>query len=483
MNRKRPLLGVFEIVVLAVSAAILIYTLEIPPIVGLADNGDFYKMMSKFGLEHGAQTREDRYFGYFDTIYVPDPVGAAKYQEVWHGTLISSEIIFMATAVWLHRLLDLGAAFHLQLLGLVHIVVFMFGEFLLLLGLKDLSLGRRIIGAVFSVIMFLDTNYIAYFNSAYTETAAYLFLLLLIAAATHVIFHKPYAPAWVSAYFLFAFLFSCSRYPNGVMYPLLALFGVLLTLHTRQVMSGLVALAATLAGGILVLGFMRGAPPAYTEFSLYNHFFNSLLRFSPTPGEDLKEFGLDPALLSCSGTTYYEPRSAVYNQEAYRGFREKVSTKRVIRFYLHHPRRVMGSIYRTVSMGMKLAPGYGNYEKSAGKPPGSHSQGFVIWSSLRDRLMPKNVWVVAVVLAISLATAFWPRDSVGIAAFRSLIVTLCALQLGVISCASDPSDVIRHMFAFNLLWDLILMLTSIDLLFRFAARILGSEIVEETCGN
>lgn len=479
MTPQHRLLSSFEAIVLVFAAAILLFTLLVPPIVGLADNGDFYKMMSKFGLEHGAQSREDRYFGYVDSIYVPDPVSAAHYQEVWRGTWISSEMVFMFAAVWLNRLSGLGSTFHLQYLGFVHLVAFLAGAWLLLIGTRSMSRNKRIAGAILALIMFLDVGYISYFNSAYTESSSILFLMLLLAGAMPMLHGRRYSEGWIVLYFLSAVLLCCSRYPNVILYPVLALSGILLAIHSRSRISITIALLAAVSGSYPVTRFMREAPPAYTEFSTYNHFFNALLPFSPSPEHDLKEFGLDASFLAYSGTTYFQTQSAFNNPEAMRTYRTKVTPGNIVAFYFHHPLRILSGARRAVSTGLALRPPYGNYEKKAGKPAGAHSEGFIVWSSIRETVLPRQFWFVALVLAVSFGCALWPRKSACATGLFLLFPFLCALQLGMIACASDPSDMVRHMFLFNLLLDITLLIASIELISYLGSRFMASEVVEE----
>jgi hypothetical protein len=263
------------------------------------------------------------------------------------------------------------------------------------------------------------------------------------------------------------------------MYPFLALFGILVAIHSRRLFAGLIAAIATIAGSLLLLAFIRSAPPEYTEFSLYNHFFNALLPFSPEPVQDLKEFRLDPSLQKYSGTTYFQSKSAVYDAEAYRAIRREVNAQSIVRFYIRHPNRVWQAMIRAAPQGLHIRPGYGNYEKQAGKPPGAVSQGFAIWSSYRELLIPKSLGMVAVVLFTCGVIAIWPRKSHCESSFRFLLVLICALQFVMVSCMSEPSDIVRHMFLFNVLFDLLLMIALIDLLFYAGAWYFKSKIVKE----
>ncbi len=472
---KKRMLTLPELMALAIAASILTASLLLPPMVGLADNGDFYKMMSKFGLEHGAGAREDRYFAYVDPVYVADPQGAARHQQVWGGTLVSSEILFVAAAVWIDGLFHSERVFHIQALGAVHIACFLAAAFLLLTGSRNANPVKRALGVILSIVLFLDVGRTSYFNSAYTETASFLFFALLIGAAMRALFCRRFAPGWILLYFSAAFFLCSSRYPNALMYPLLALFGVLMAVRSRRAAGIVIAVLATIAGGWLLWMFMLNAPLQYRQFSLYNHFFNALLPCSPDPARDLKEFGLDPSLAKYSKTTYFEPGSAVYNAKAKQAIEQKISTQTILRFYLRHPRRMAQAVFHSASMGFSIRPGYGNYEKRAGKPPGAVSDGFAIWSSVRESLIPKSFWFVALFLILSAASAFFPRKSSGETGFRILLTMLCALQFVVVSIASDPSDIIRHMFFFNLAFDLLLMLAVIDLLFWMGSRFLLSD--------
>jgi hypothetical protein len=473
---NKPIVTLSELIILIVVASILIVTLLLPPAVGLSDNGDFIKMMSKFGLEHRVQTWGDRYFAYVDPIYVADQERAAWYQKAWVKTFVSSEIIFMAPAVWINDLFYSRRVFHLHFLGMVHIAIFLAGAFLLLTGARNANPLKRALGVFLSIIIFVDVGYISYFNSAYTETASLLFFMLLIAAAMPAIFRRQFTSVWIMLYFLFGLLFCFSRYTNALIYPLLALFGVIMAIHSRRAAGIAIAALAAIAGGLLIWISLRNAPLEYKQFSLYNHFFNALLPFSPNPAQDLKEFELDPSLQRYSKTTYFQPESAVNDAAANRAIEQKISTQTIMRFYLRHPRRILQAAFRSVPMGFSLRPGYGNYEKSAGKPPGAVSKGFAIWSSFRELLIPKSFWIAIVIFLLSAVNTFFPRRPLGETSFRILLILICVLQLVITSIASEPSDIIRHMFLFNLVFDLLLMIAVIDLLY---ACLFKSKIIED----
>ena len=54
-----------EIISLMLLSAVLIHVLMLEPVVGVADNGDFERIMSSSGLGHLSSDYRGKYFGYF----------------------------------------------------------------------------------------------------------------------------------------------------------------------------------------------------------------------------------------------------------------------------------------------------------------------------------------------------------------------------------------------------------------------------------
>src|SRR5712692_7428552 len=104
-----------EQVALVVSAGILSYQLFLPPVVGLANNGDFGKILGVFSL---AAPVEDEY-KYAPLKYTFD--GSHYYQSGFY----SSETLLAAPAVALHKLFAKQRTFDLRLIGAIHAALFL----------------------------------------------------------------------------------------------------------------------------------------------------------------------------------------------------------------------------------------------------------------------------------------------------------------------------------------------------------------------
>src|SRR5690348_7134189 len=108
----------FLCAVLAAATAILIYQLFIPPVVGLADQGDFVRTVRRFGYapEHGDRLR----YIYVEPKYVRDP---AARQPLWEQA--NSEYLFTGAAVLLNLAISKDGALDIRVIGFVHALAFL----------------------------------------------------------------------------------------------------------------------------------------------------------------------------------------------------------------------------------------------------------------------------------------------------------------------------------------------------------------------
>ena len=152
----------------AAAAAIVGYQIFLPPVVGLANNGDFGKIIGPFSLTGPAADEN----GWADTRWELNP--AKKYLSGFY----SSEHLFMAAAVGVNCVLSKDSSFDLRAIGLVHAAIFLWAFYLLWTLLVDSRAAVRIGTLGAALFCFSDVMYVSYLNSFYMDVAAWLFLLL-----------------------------------------------------------------------------------------------------------------------------------------------------------------------------------------------------------------------------------------------------------------------------------------------------------------
>jgi len=434
------------------------WQLLVPPVLGLADNGDFARLMVHFDLVHASPDRAAHYFGYLDRYYAVNRAEAKRFSP---SGVISSELIFSGVAFAISRIG--GGGFDLVYLGAVHIAAFAACAYFLLVSTKPFAGRMRTTGVVLGSAVFTDIAYIAYFNSFYAESATFLFMIVVIASAYMAMAAERGRMAWLVTYFGAIAALLLAKYQNVILLPAFLIFGGLLVKRWGQIRyfhAYLVFALAATYGGYL---YFISSPEAVDDAVLYNSVFNGVLLGSPTPSDDLSQLGLDRGLAKYAGSTAFQRDSLRFDPVFLRKFRDTVTMGSLFSFYFDHPGRLMGALNRTVGLAFQTRPALGNYEKSAGYPPLTLSRSWAMWSSIRSVLLPRDLWFVTLIgiLYLILLGRKWLRARDRLEHLQlewSALIALMALgQLIVITISDGVSDLIKHSFLFNVLFDYMLV--------------------------
>jgi hypothetical protein len=441
---------------LAAAAAILGLQLLASPVVGLADNGDYERVMGYAGFQHTTADPAERYFSFLRTRYAVVSPGWFR------GGYLSSETLLAFAARWAHAALSPDPVFDLRWLGGLHALLLLTALGGLIRACRDLALPTQAAVAALLVFFFTDVGYAAPLNSFYSQTASLLFLLLTAAAAAEAIRRGRLSGVLLLVYFGAALLFVGSKPQEKLAAPLLALFGLRLSgvLWTR----GWRPLPAGLAVGLCVFGFWYGRHTPYTlrEATLYQVVFSDLLARSPSPGADAAELHLDPSWLRYAGTSPYARDSPLLGSEFRMRFLHQLGYRRILRFYLAHPDRLADRVERASRSAWSLRPNFGNFERSAEHPRSELATRFSAWSRLRGTLGAHAAPWAGLLLGGSLAAAVATHRRAGPRGrlFREglvLLGTMASVAFAVCALAQAPPDLSRALYAYHALCDLILV--------------------------
>ncbi|MFY9551211.1 MAG: hypothetical protein WAU32_08685 [Thermoanaerobaculia bacterium] len=444
-------------VALGVAAVILAVQLLIPPIVGLANNGDFEKVMGYAGLSYGAESLEEKYFSWIVTKFVFVPPG-------WYRSgYLTSETFLASLARVLALPLARGGPFDIRVLGAIHVGLLLAGIGLLVAASRDLApLSRWVVGALL-VFFFTDVGYAAVLNSFYSQTASLIFLVVTLGAAALAIRRGRLDGAPLLLYFAGAFLFVGSKPQESVLGPILAVFAVGLSGPRPARWIRLPALWLALALCAFSVWYNLRTPVIFRQIALYDAVFFELLPHSPDPAGDLRELGLDAALLQYSGQSPYAFSSPVGDPGFQARFYAKLDYRVLLRFYLRHPGRLVSVVNRGTHQAFQLrSPALGNYEKALGLPPRARTGRFAVWSDMRLRLTP-HAWLWLALLFggnLFFALAGYRRaDGRGRLVRKGvvLLVLLAGVEFLVCDLADSLNGADRHLFVFHALLDLLLI--------------------------
>jgi hypothetical protein len=387
----------------AAAFAILALQLLVPPVVGLADNGDYQRVMGPAGFEHSTDDPGERYFAFLRITYRVVPVGGARSGH------LSSETLLALAARGIARARD-GGLFDLRVLGALHAALLVLALAGLLRACRGLSIPAQATAAVLGVFFFTDVGYAAPFNSFYGQSASLLFLLLTAAVAARAIRVGGLAGGWLLLYFACAALFVSSKPQEAIQGPVLAWLGLRLS-GVRWRGAGRRAVTwLALALCAFSVWYGRRTPEDLKAAALYQVVFYEILPHSPDPAADAAALSLDPSWLRYSGTDAFRPDTPLLDARFRARLLHAVGYRKIARFYLARPGRLSERVGRIAPKTWTLRPSYGNLERSAEHPGLTRTGRFAAWSRLRLRLFgPGAIAALAVLFGGTIAAALGTR--------------------------------------------------------------------------
>jgi hypothetical protein len=166
------------------AAVLILYLIMIPSVVGVADSGDFGRVLGVTGLSvlNPNETYDQRYFHYAHQYF-----GYGGYTT---GGYISTHVILVAVAGLIGRVIN-GEVFDIRVLGVCYSLLFIGAITLLVRNSPQMDSRRNtlivtVVMGLLLLFVFGDIGYVAYFQSFYGEPYAFIGMLLMVATAVAI---------------------------------------------------------------------------------------------------------------------------------------------------------------------------------------------------------------------------------------------------------------------------------------------------------
>jgi hypothetical protein len=440
-------------VFLVAAGAILTYQLIIPPVVGLADNGDFPKVIGRFDLV----ARSDHRYTFIETVYELRP------DKHWVSDFYSLEIALTYPALWLNSLLSKDKNFDLRCIGVVHGALFLAAVWLFAPLLEDERRWARWTMYGLVLLVYCDMMYVSALNSFFMDEPAYLFLLL-----TAVFYLR--ALRWGSKrdailLIVCSFLLVSAKAQHALLGFWIAVLFVAGARMSKKAAPfrafrprwWYVAGAGLTAASLLMM--WKAQPADYAGYPLYNVTFQEILPHSKNVAGALADLGLDESYRRYIGLNAYQPNSGM-NDEAFRqSFMRRLSFGRLAAFYLRRP----ATAYRTMRHSLSEAGrqhDFGNFDIGTGYPPLTESRAFALWSDVKRHFFFRHgpvflftflAFVAVFGLLLGLDRKRLPP---GVWLGGMCLSAAAFTELGT-STLCDSMDITRHSTIFFVLFDMI----------------------------
>ena len=416
---------------LAVAAAIVIYQTMLPPVVGLANQSDFRRVIGKLG--YGPE--EPVYYSAIALKYVPD----LNYREPeWEQ--FSSEDLFARAALAMNGIVSKDGKFDIRVMGFVHGLAFLAAFAWLLHATRRFAVLWPVV-----VLLTTDVAYVAYFNTFYAEAASFIFALLLIAESAELC-SNGVGTAGLMRWVAWSVLLVLAKPINAPVGVLLSLFALRLSPRSWVAWAG----AAAIAGASVFM--IATAPGEMKAANTYNLVFLSVLPESRTPAADAATLGLPAGSEDYSRVGAWSPNAPFYSMKARRVIGEKVTLWTVLRFYVTRPSRMWRHVAENLRVAMLLRTDLGNFARSAGYAPAGKSRAFSLWSDFHRVVLVRVARPLFFALMATVIGLMW-RVGRSLARDFVLLLASCCLVSFLTASFGDGWETVRHMFLFNVLLD------------------------------
>ena len=435
--------------------------------IGMADNGDYFRVLTTNDLYSYEQADSDQYFGYFDKEY-----GIREYyNDATAGGITTSQNIFIRAAVAIDTFITHDYVFDVRYLAGLQIAFLALGVFLFVdyLTFNKKPAAGYLIAALVTLV-FADLAYGAYFNSFFQEATVYISFMICISSALLLGQKRKYNPYFLMILFaLGALLLIFAKQQNAPLGVVLAILCIFIAIRTH--IKRLRGLALIIAGVLAVSGVAVYAliPQKFVDINKYQTMTRGTMLSSEDPEDALSQFMINRQYALLNGTTTFDryPEIKYDDDTMTENFYNKFSYLDVAIFYMKNPDQLYTMMdYASRNLYLTRPEMVGNYEKEAGMEYGAKTDFLVFYSTLKQNITPKTIGFLIMWCLGAILLGLRNR-------YQMLVIILCVLiglsQILVSIVGDGDADFAKHVFLYTLIFDYINVI-GISWLIGFAFR-------------
>ncbi|WP_315080325.1 hypothetical protein [uncultured Clostridium sp.] len=474
-NLNRFLFLTFIIAAISIIAFILFKY----PHVGVADQGDFDRVMSASGISLLDSDKNNpnfvRFYDYIVTNYT-----LSNFFKTILGSVIGSSIGFLILIVSIPCKLFNQGIFKTEYLAIAYSIIYILSITMILKYLNIRNSFKLCFISLLTLFILFDGNYIIWFNSFYGEPMMLCTLLLFIASFLYYINFKyvkknNHKIMSKIVYILLAtFLFLGSKMQVVTAVPFLMILLLKIILDNKKYIS-----KKNFVSLIIFLCLVMSYPLVFNAFNgnisndtQYNSVFYGVLNGSKTPKQDLIDLGLNPDMASEAGKhsylndeeyVKYIPRTEITNNEFY----SKMGNSKLAKFYITHPLRLVQGMQYTASKTFYTSTALGKTSANYSTEPTIEFNRFTTWSDFRENYLPKNLlFIISTFLLIFMYTVYLCVRNKNNGELKNkifliwTIMFIAAIQFPMPFVGNGRADTAKQLFLFNFIFDLLLIITA-----------------------
>jgi len=464
-----------------IAFAIAVYVLYTPPFPGVADQGDFQRVMGVTGLSMTSDS-DSHFFRYVIKEY--NMVGINPLRLI--GIIPTTSMIYPVAAAKLICRISGMNIFNTHILSAVYCLMYISSIILCLILLDIKKESTFIFYGLISLFILLDGNYLIWFNSLYGEPMMIIGLLLFAASCLYLINSENPGLKELVLLFSSSVLFIGAKLQCISSLPLVIFIILRIILAQKehfhigkmrfQVMLPVILLIYYCGGIYIDLNNTCG------KDTKYNSVFYGILKSSENPEKDLEMLGLPADLAVDSGKHAYLPaeeyeKYVPWSEITQKEFYSKIGNIKLLKFYILNPERLIKGLEYTASQSFQTQTFLGKYEKGEVSDYTHQFNRFTFWSEFRSRCFPKRLIFIIVfsvlVLFVSLQKYKKHKSDLRYRLKIELLWVIAGiglLQFPMPYIGNGEADTAKQLFLFNFIFD-ILVITACASIFSAARRI------------
>ncbi len=432
-----------------------------PNIAGVADNGDFNRVLRPVmmwyqeGLSH-AQT----YFNYVMERYdilTPLPLIQPTYLNthllvVWLAKTVN--VIFCSREI-----------FYIRVLGGVYCCLMLWASWLIMRGIKTKRLWMNLLLFALYVFIFGDSGHLLYFNSLFAEPTAFVFFLLAAGYLLQMVRAEQVKLHMAVLFFAALLLFLGAK----VQYALLSVLFIPVAYYiARQFTRRKEKLTVWVMLGVTVCASMTLylIQPAYLdEVTTFDSVFCGIANDPATAGDRLEELGVPREYEVLAGMDGFQAEYPIdiNSQEFRENFYDKVGKGTLVKFYLTHFDLLWEQMERTGKEVYYNRPEYLGNRAERYSAERTHYTALSGYQTVKNRLFPRNVWFILgfflIYFGTLIAATVRGKDSRNrmMMTFLIILIVFCGVQFVLPTVGNGGIDIAKQLYMFNVIFDFLLI--------------------------
>ncbi|MBL4934437.1 hypothetical protein JK636_01545 [Clostridium sp. YIM B02515] len=464
------------IIFVLLAIIIISYVLFKYPRPGVADQGDFNRVMFASGLQLTDEDKNNpnlkRYLDYIITDYKMPDKGVPRMFVGIIGTTVS---VFTTIGGIICRILG-RQLFSTEYLAGVYCLVYLFSIIMILKYINIKGKVKCIIVCLLTLFIFFDGNYLVWFNSLYGEPAMITTFMLYLSSWMYYIYCKEVLKESEKIFSKIILIFIASLMFIGSKLQVISALPVVSLMFAKLIWDNRNMLTWMKKSILLILLIILVAYPIdislihkpLSEDTNYNSVFYGILKDSKNPRQDLIDLGLNTDMVVEAGKNSYSPtkdyvKYIPHTEITEKEFYSRMSNGKLIKFYITHPLRLIQGMEYTAAHSFDTSTYLGKYKRSYSEVPIRKFDRFTTWSSLRLKCTPKKlvfiVLIYIIILASSILIYLRNRLNTEVKAKIQLfwaIFFISILQFPMSYMGNGQADTSKQLYLFNFTFDIII---------------------------